>query len=213
MQIIIADDHPLYREALTARVKRLFADAIITAVESLDEALGVADHAGKPASLFLLDYHMPGMSLATLKEVVGRYPQARVAVISGTADQDEVRGAIHAGVHGFIPKTATTAYLQHAVQMLLAGGTSVPTEYLIGAPDPPQPAGEAPWGQALTEREVEVLQALARGLSNKEIGRELGVAEVTVKLHMSSIFRKTGARTRAEAAVLATKHLPAPTAR
>ena len=213
MQIIIADDHPLYREALTARVKRLFSDATITAVESLDEALCVAEQAGKPASLFLLDYHMPGMSRATLGEVVGRYPQARFAVISGTADQDEVRGAIHAGVHGFIPKTATTAYLQHAVQMLLAGGTSVPTEYLIGAHVQLEPHGEAPWGHALTEREVEVIRALARGLSNKEIGRELGLAEVTVKLHMSSIFRKTGARTRAEAAVLATKHLLGQTTR
>ena len=203
--IIIADDHPLYREALTVRVERLFPEATISAVESLGEALVVADRGPKPARLFLLDYHMPGVSRASLKDVVALYPEARVAVISGTADPDEVRGVIHAGVHGFIPKTSTTEYLQLALQMLLAGGTSVPTEYLLAAPAAPE-LEEASWAPSLTERETEVMRALARGLSNKEIGRELGLAEVTVKLHMSSIFRKTGAHTRAEAAVLATKH-------
>jgi DNA-binding NarL/FixJ family response regulator len=203
--IIIADDHPLYREALTARVERLFPEATIRAVDSLDEALSVADQGPTPARLFLLDYHMPGVSQASLREVVEQYPQARVAVISGTADPDEVRGVIHAGVHGFIPKTANTEYLQLALQMLLAGGTSVPTEYLLAGPAHLEPEA-APWATSLTEREMEVMRALSRGLSNKEIGRELGLAEVTVKLHMSSIFRKTGAHTRAEAAVLATKH-------
>jgi DNA-binding NarL/FixJ family response regulator len=84
---------------------------------------------------------------------------------------------------------------------LLAGGTSIPADTLLGA----GPVGEAPWLTSLTPREIDVLRATARGLSNKEIARELALAEVTVKLHLSAIFRKIGVRSRTEAAMMAAK--------
>lgn len=202
MTIIIADDHPLYMEALAHRIERIFADAHVIQVTCLEDALAVANSAEKAVRMFLLDYHMPGVSSATLEHLVQQYPNARVAVISGSADPDEVREVVRAGAHGFIPKTAKVDHLQHALQMLLAGGTSVPTEYLLrGEP----PVRMATWAADLSEREIEVMGCLARGLSNKQIARELGLAEVTAKLHVSSIFRKTGASSRSEAAVLASK--------
>ena len=95
---------------------------------------------------------------------------------------------------------------------LLAGGTSVPADFLLaggsdaGVPSPFVSAADAPaWLGALTSRESDVLKRVARGLSNKEIGRELGLAEITIKLHMRNVFRKIGARSRSEAAVMATK--------
>jgi DNA-binding NarL/FixJ family response regulator len=204
VQILIADDHPLYREALRARVERIFPDAKITEAGSLNE---LSRDNAKNYQLLLLDYHMPGMSAEILKKLTTDFPDLPVAIISGSSNSADVRDVVAAGARGFIPKTASGPHLLSALQILLAGGTSVPADSL--GPIKPETAksieGNAPWLASLTHREREVLVSLVRGLSNKEIGRELGLAEVTVKLHLRTIFRKIGARSRAEAAVLASK--------
>lgn len=209
MQIVIADDHPLYREALSARVARIFPDAAVFECGTLSDVRDLADEHPDSERLFLLDFDMPGMSVHALKSVVDRYPGTVVAVISGAASNADVRAAIGSGARGFIPKTATGTYLSHALQLLFSGGTSVPAE-IAADPFEPQPIQIAPlaaasWISALTRRETDVLRLLTRGLSNKQIGRELDLAEVTIKLHLRNIFRKIGAATRSEAAVLATK--------
>ena len=200
MKFLIADDHPLYREAVTAQLQRLFPDAVIEDVATLDAVYDCVH--GQHFDLFLIDFYMPGMSLNKLAELVRACPDTPVAIISGSADSGDVRAVIRAGARGFIPKTATGQHLAHAVELLLAGGTSVPADLLLPEEDDQRPNGLA----ALTARELDVLKGVARGLSNKEIGLELNLAEVTVKLHLSGVFRKIGVRNRAEAAVLATKH-------
>jgi DNA-binding NarL/FixJ family response regulator len=208
MKILIADDHPLYREALRTQVERLFPEAAIVEFPSFEEVMRLGAPEDGAYRLFLLDFHMPGMTTESLKALVETFPEVPVAVVSGTANRADVRAVIQAGARGFIPKTANAAYLSHALQLLLAGGTSVPADMLMGEePAPPQaaPSSQAQWMSALSARELDVLRRVARGLSNKEIGRELDLAEVTVKLHLRSIFRKIGARTRSEAAVIATK--------
>ena len=141
------------------------------------------------------------MSVDALGRLVSQYPQIPIAVISGTAQRADVRAMLQAGARGFIPKTTTGEQLAHALQLLLSGGTSVPTDVFFddGAQD------AADWQSLLTQREQDVLRGVARGLSNKEIGRELNLAEVTIKLHLRGVFRKMGARSRADAAVMATK--------
>jgi DNA-binding NarL/FixJ family response regulator len=198
MRIMVADDHPLYREAAVQQVQRLFPQALIGQVSSLDELRTQAETAD--FSLFLVDFHMPGMSVEALGELARRFAHIPIAVISGTAHRAEVRALLQAGARGFIPKTATGDYLAHALQLLLAGGTSVPTEMLFAEQD-----AVGGWQGQLNQRECEVLRGVVRGLSNKEIGRELNLAEVTIKLHLRSIFRKMGARSRADAAVIATR--------
>jgi len=209
MQIVIADDHPLYREALSARIARIFPEAAIFECGTLSDVRQLADHSPDSKRLFLLDFDMPGMSIGALKSVVDQYPGTVIAVISGAASSSDARDAIGSGARGFIPKTATGTYLSHALQLLLAGGTSAPAE-IVAKPSERQPVrsvpvAAAPWTSALTKRETDVLRLLKRGLSNKQIGRELDLAEVTIKLHLTNIFRKIGAATRSEAAVLATK--------
>jgi len=208
MKILIADDHPLYREALRTQVERLFPKAAIIEFPSFDEVMRLEAAEDGAFRLFLLDFHMPGMTTESLKALVEAFPEVPVAVVSGTANRADVRAVIQAGARGFIPKTANAAYLSHALQLLLAGGTSVPADMIMGedpAPAQTLTSAQAQWMSALSARELDVLRRVARGLSNKEIGRELDLAEVTVKLHLRSIFRKIGARTRSEAAVIATK--------
>jgi len=210
MRILVADDHPLYREALRAQLERIYPDAVVDEVVSFDDVVRLAGSGDAAYRLFLVDFHMPGMSAAAMARLVAANPTVPLAVISGTANAADVRAAIHAGARGFIPKTATGSHLGHALQLLLAGGTSVPTAFLAaGDSSATESAASSPtappWLEKLTNRERDVLKAVARGLSNKEVGRELGLAEVTIKLHLSGIFRKIGARSRAEAAVIATK--------
>jgi DNA-binding NarL/FixJ family response regulator len=202
MRILIADDHPLYREAVATQIVRLYPGALVDEVSSLDELFGRVRDVSY--DLFVVDYHMPGMSNEGVERLVASFPHTPVAIVSGTANHDDVRGAIEAGARGFVPKTATADQMASAIRMLLAGGTSVPAELLQ-----PRVAetsdGAAPWIALLSPRELQVLKGVARGLANKQIGRELNLAEVTVKLHLRAVFRKTGVKSRAEAAVLATK--------
>ena len=145
---------------------------------------------------------MPGMSSGALAELVKDFPSTPLAVVSGVAGNSDVLAAARAGVRGYIPKTSTSEYFAHALQLLLAGGTSIPTEVLM---DQPSLHKSPSWLAKMSAREKEVLRGVALGRSNKEIGRDLGLAEVTIKLHLRNVFRKMAVRSRAEAAVKAVK--------
>ena len=201
MRILVADDHPLYREAVARQIKRSYPGAAIEEASSLYEAVAMARIMDHHPNLFVFDYYMPGMSAKAISDTVADFPEVPLLVLSGWASAASVQIIIQAGARGFLPKTATSEQFTHAIQMLLAGGTSVPADLLVGVPS----SGETPWLTLLTPRETEVLRATARGLSNKEIARELDLAEVTVKLQLSSIFRKVGVRSRTEAAMMASK--------
>lgn len=206
MKILVADDHPLYREAVITQVRRLYPEASVDQVGSFDDLVSAAKQVVTGYDLFLVDFHMPGMMEAGLTNLAGTFPATPIAVISGTANAEDVRASIRAGARGFVSKTATAEHLAHTIQLVLSGGTSVPADMLSAAPSPARVSGPQPdWLGRLSPREREVLIAVARGISNKQIGRELNLAEVTVKLHLRAIFRKTGTKTRSEAAVLATR--------
>lgn len=201
MRVLIADDHPLYREAVARQIMRLLPDATVEEAASLEEASAIAD-AARPG-LFVFDYYMPGMSAAAVTLLTEKFPEVPILVLSGGASASEVQAVLQAGARGFLPKTATPEQFTHTIHLLLAGGTSVPPEVLLSTARLPE--GGPSWLSALTPRETDVLRATARGLSNKEIARELELAEVTIKLHLSAIFRKMGVRSRTEAAMMAAK--------
>jgi|SRR3569832_762909 len=208
MKILVADDHPLYREAVTTQIHRLYPEAGVDQVGTFDDIVSSARDVGLPYDLFLVDFHMPGMMEVGIANLAATFPGTPITVISGTANSEDVRASIRAGARGFVSKTATADHLAHTIQLVLAGGTSVPAELLSAVPTPAAAPAQGPapeWLGRLSPREREVLAAVARGISNKQIGRELNLAEVTVKLHLRAIFRKTGVKTRSEAAVLATK--------
>lgn len=201
MRILIADDHPLYREAAALQVRRLYPDADVTQVSSFTELRHTANSLSY--DLILLDYHMPGMSPEALALLAQERSQTPLAVVSGTAGHGDIKAAIEAGVRGFIPKTSSPEHFAHALQILLAGGSSIPAEILLDRPLANDTA--EPWLSHLSQREQDVLKGVAQGLSNKEIARQVALAEVTVKLHLRNIFRKMGVKSRSEAAVKAVK--------
>jgi two-component system nitrate/nitrite response regulator NarL len=201
MRILVADDHPLYREAVVRQISKMFPEASVVEAETLREAAAIAQTPMQMPSLFILDFYMPGMSIESIADVSRNFSDVPILILSGWLSASTIQSIIQAGARGFLPKTSTPEQFSYTVQLLLAGGTSVPAELLTEDSKSDQHG----WLPSLTPREIEVLRATARGISNKEIARELKLAEVTIKLHLSTIFRKMGVRSRTEAAMLASK--------
>ncbi len=204
MRFLIADDHPMYLEALTHQVRKTYADVEIITAGTLEETLTSLDSV-PDYSLILLDFSMPGMkgahSVAELTSIAGKCP---LVVMSGVAEPSDVAACVKAGARGFLPKTLEGSVFASVLGTILAGGTYVPTEYLnpdyLGNSDKNTNAIKK---SDFTPREFDVLVRLAKGASNKEIARDLGLQEVTVKLHLTRIFAKMGVRNRSQAAVMA----------
>lgn len=194
MRFLVADDHELVRDTVAAFLAHEGV-GLVEKASSLDEAMEMAV-AREGYDLVLLDYCMPGMSgldgLARMQEANGGKP---VALISGTATPDVADRALKAGAAGFIPKTMPSASMVNAARVMAAGEVYAPYAFLQRAQT--GVAGE------LTARERDVLQGICEGLSNKEIARNLGLQEVTVKLHVKTLSRKLGARNRTHAAMIA----------
>ena len=197
MRILIADDHDLVRETLSAFLER--EDDISTlSAGTLDEAVDRIKAEG-PFDLVLLDYNMPGMNgLQGLGVAMDQNGGANVALISGSADRSVAEAALEAGAAGFLPKTLAAKSLIHAVRFMAAGEQYAPIRFMTEREEVEEP----PMAKLLSDRERQVLEGLGRGLSNKEIARELDLQEVTVKLHVKTLCRKLDARHRTHAAMI-----------
>jgi DNA-binding NarL/FixJ family response regulator len=204
MRILIADDHPLYLEAVRLRLQTLYPDAEFVEAVTIDEVLAESDGGQQGFDLILSDLRMPGMGgVSGVERIMAAFPDVPFAIMSGSAEQDEVREIIYAGARGFLPKTMKSDAFAAAVSLLLAGGTYLSTDVLQETETPPQVARDLL--QMLTPRERQVLAELVSGASNKEIGRKFDLAEVTVKLHVRQILKKIGGRNRSQAAAIAAK--------
>lgn len=210
MRVLVADDHPLYREAVRLRLERLLADCTVVEAGSLDQVLAVTRTVPvRSFDLILLDIHLSDADPeGAVQSVIEAAPDTPLLLMSGSASPKIVKQAIARGARGFVPKTMASDLFATAISMVLGGGSYLPIEILQDAADTPAPAAsprEQRFEDILTDRERQVLVLVATGASNKEIGRELGLAEVTVKLHVRQILRKIGARNRSEAASIATR--------
>jgi len=197
MKVLIADDHDLVRDTLSAFMENK-PDIQVTAVADLDAA---CDAARKTLfDLILLDYSMPGMNgLEGLEKAMAAGDGRPVAIMSGIAPKAIAQDALDAGAIGFLPKTMGAKSLINAVRFMAAGETFVPVKFMTAEDAEP----ENPIAKGLSQRELEVLSGLCRGLSNKEIARELDLQEVTIKLHVKTTCRKLNAKNRTQAAMIA----------
>ena len=139
-----------------------------------------------------------------------RFPGVPVIVISAATDQQTVLAALRAGAAGFIPKSSSNEVMLSAVRPVQAGGKYLPTEALMRSESMESVAGvrgNAPTldSLGLTARQIAVLRLIANGASNKVICRELGLAERTVKAHITAVFRALKVSSRTQAAIAATK--------
>jgi len=207
MNILLIDDHALFREGLKFLLRSL--DAALEVDEAGDCAKALEHAAARSYDLVLLDLKMPGVAgldaLAALRDAV---PDAPLVVLSGEDNPGVVRAAIERGAMGFIPKSSTPEVLIQALRLVLARGVYLPPAVLDAARAPAsvalQSAGDMVL-RGLTPRQMDVLRCVIQGKSNKVIARELDVSEGTVKAHLSSVLRALDARNRTEAVYAAAK--------
>lgn len=202
MRLVLADDHNLFREALCFYLRQGYPDIEIAEAANLDEALATARNGGPDA--MLLDYVMPGMTgAAGIRRAKRECPDIPVIILSGNISRSEAAEAISCGAAGVISKDLTGDTLIDALRRILAGEAILASPAWTGggavadvAPAVPERSSKS---FGLTARETDVIRMLARGLGNKTIAYELGIAEITVRLHLQSAFRKMGARNRVDA--------------
>jgi DNA-binding NarL/FixJ family response regulator len=199
LRIVIADDHALVRELLERQVRDLGDHIEVLHAGTLQQVLELLADAGR-LDLVLLDLRMPGMNgFAGLQAVRQARPEVPVAMLSGQVDPQTIREALQAGAAGYLPKTMRAAGMLNALRLILAGERYVPDTALGPGAPPVTPAADARGGAELSRREQDVIKLLLRGQTNKEIARGLAIEEVTVALHLRSIYRKLNVRNRTQA--------------
>lgn len=203
--ILIADDHPLFREALKGSVARVHPDARLLEADST-EALYVMAEAHPDADLLLLDLNMPGaQGYSALVHLRATQPQLPVIVVSAREEPGVMRRALDHGAAGFIPKSSDADTIRDAIATVLAGGTWSPPAALEAEGVGAEEAAVAQRLRELTPQQFRVLTMVSTGLLNKQIAFAMDVSEATVKAHMTAVMRKLGVGNRTQAVLMAAK--------
>lgn len=189
MKIILADDHSLFREGLRSMLE---PDAVCYEASSLPEMLDLLqDH--PDAGLILMDLKMPGMvdfqGLETVREL---HPDTPLIIVSMHCEPDVIQTTLSCGVSGYIPKTHSFESMRRAIDLVLSGTPYVPQEALLDVNSPLSKTSK------LTRRQLDVYERLIKGKTNQEIADELYISLSTVKMHVSTVLEKAGAKNRTQ---------------
>ncbi|SFW69435.1 response regulator transcription factor [Luteibacter sp. UNCMF366Tsu5.1] len=207
MYVLIADDHPLFRDALQRAVLAAVPDATVHTADSVPALFALIESL-PDADLLLMDLHMPGArGYSALAHIRGQYPGLPTIVVSGHEEAQVARRALAHGASAYIPKSAAVEQIVEAVRAVLDGDVWLPHQLVGGSVElKADEADVAARVATLTPQQFRVLTMIAEGLLNKQIAYDLGVSEATVKAHMTAIMRKLGVSNRTQVA-LAASHL------
>lgn len=200
--IIIADDHPLFRQALRETVAPIFTLPNIIELESLTDTRERL--AEETVELLLLDLRMPDSDgLAGLMMIKGLYPALPVIIVSASEEAETVRAAIQAGAAGYIYKSYSLRQIHDAVVQVYEGGMHIPEGVEEGVSDNEHRELDAISRiSSLTPSQLRVFVSLSRGYMNKQIAADMDISEATVKAHVTSVYRKLGVRSRTQAVMV-----------
>jgi DNA-binding NarL/FixJ family response regulator len=198
IKVLVADDHPLTLQGIRRVLEDVPDIEVVGEARSGSQVLPLIGQTDP--DLVMLDIRMPQLDgLACLDRIRKRYPKVKVVMLSAYTDREHIAAALKRGASAYIAKTVNPLDLASALRQAFEG--SVYTAYTVADDD------ESPCETlGLTDRELSMLRAVARGLSNQAIGREYWVTEQTVKFHLGNIYRKLGVANRTEATRYAYEH-------
>jgi two-component system NarL family response regulator len=197
IRVLVVDDHPLMRLGLRTKIDAE-PDMVVVA-EAGDGPTAIAEHAAHRPDITLLDLRLPGMDGPEIITVIRkRDPDARIVILTTYDADEDVYRAVQAGARGYLLKGTFAEGILEAIRTVHAGRRLI-------APEVAARLADRVSSPSLTSREIAVLELVARGMSNKEIGAALFVSETTIKYHLKNIYVKLGAGDRTEAALLATQ--------
>ena len=215
-RILVVDDHTLFRRGLTALLQRDPQFEVVGDAGDASQAQRRAEEL-KP-DLILLDIHLPGVNgIDALPALLAAVPGVRVLMLTVSEDECDLAAALRGGASGYLLKTVEGDALSTAIRRVMRGESVVAEEMtgkLVAAyrdasaarAQPSVPASPASRLDVLSQRELDILRGIALGQGNKEIARNLGIAETTVKIHVQHILRKLDVSSRVHAAVIASEH-------
>jgi len=199
MRVLIADDHRLIAEGIK-RSLEAEGDFEVVAEASAGSQILPLIRRTKP-DLVLLDLRMPGVDgLTALEQIKRDHPAIKDVILSASTDHAVIKAALAKGASAYVIKSVNPVDLASTLRQAMEGSVF----HAVGLP--PEGTATAASDLGLTSREISILKALARGLSNQAIGKELFVAEQTVKFHLTNIYRKLNAANRTEAVRMAYQH-------
>jgi DNA-binding NarL/FixJ family response regulator len=208
IRVVIADDHAVVRSGLQSLLDTAGDIDVVGAASDGAEAIELVSRV--EPDVVLMDLSMPGLDgVAATAAITEAYPDVAVVVLTSFAEPSRITAALDAGALGYQLKDAAPDDLIAAVRAAAAGGAPLdPRAARVLLDRKAPPASQEP--SALSAREQEVLLLVKAGLANKQIGRRLGIAERTVKAHLTNIFGRIGVTDRTQAALWAQEHLEGP---
>lgn len=201
MNILIADDHALFRSGVRQLLRQEFPESNFAEAGTLDELLDSV-RLDAPPDLLMVDLNMPGVTgVDSIADLIDVFPHSKIVVLTASEDRREIGAALAAGLNGYIPKCLDSAEIVSALKNVMGGSTYVPLS--VTRRDALAQCGGHPPRRAedfdLTERQRHVLEEMLQGKSSKEIGRALDITESTVKIHLAALYRTLGVKSRTEA--------------
>jgi two-component system nitrate/nitrite response regulator NarL len=205
IRIVVIDDHTLFRRGITALLSRIPGFEVVG--ETADGFDGIRAVAAHRPDVVLLDLNMPGISgIDTMQAILKEVPGTHIVMLTVSEEADDLMLALRAGALGYLLKNIESDFLVDSVRRAADGEAVMSPEMTAKLMREVRSGGTAAAQPALSPREREILAYLARGASNKEIARDLDVAESTVKIHVQHILRKLELTSRVQAAVWAVEH-------
>ena len=201
IRVAVIDDHPLFREGVTRSLSEIDGFQIVAEGSTKDDAIRVAETL--QPDVLLMDISMPGGGLNAILPILTTVPSQKIVMLTVSESSDDVTAALNSGAKGYVLKGVGSRALAEIIRSVAAGESYVApalSARLLSSRSSPAPKTPSAL-EALTARELQVLQLVASGLSNKHVARQLDLHEKTVKHHMTQIMAKLGVANRTEAAI------------